>query len=62
MVKFTSMQFGGQKKRRGQEDKIYIQIMGWNNKVWSILHPCNWEDIIEEEDKFFYIRVMNEMA
>ncbi len=35
--------------------------MGWNNKVWSILHPCNWEDIIEEEDKF-YIRVMNEMA
>jgi hypothetical protein len=27
----------------------------------TILHPCNWEDIVEEEDKF-YIRAMNEMA
>jgi hypothetical protein len=49
MVNFTSMQLGGHNERRGQ---ICIHVMRWHNEEWSILHPCNWEGKIREEDKF----------
>jgi hypothetical protein len=42
------MELGGQSKRRGQ---IHIHIMRWHTKGWSILHPCNLEGKIKEEDK-----------